>query len=53
MKDLPEIEGVSYCDDLELTVVTVAAPTVEEEETETEEEAVEPEVIGAKDKEEE
>ena len=53
VKDLPEIEGVSYCDDLELTVVTVAAPTVEEEETETEEEAVEPEVIGAKDKEEE
>ncbi|RLD12420.1 MAG: 50S ribosomal protein L25 [Chlamydiae bacterium] len=56
IKELPEIDGVTYIGDPETTLITVAPPTVHEEEVEaTEEEAetAEPEVIGEKKEEEE
>ena len=56
IKELPEIDGVTYIGNPETTLITIAPPTVhDEEETTTEEgeEAVEPEVIGEKKTEEE
>ena len=54
IKELPEIDGVTYIGDPETTLITVAPPTVHEEvETEEETEAAEPEVIGEKKTEEE
>ena len=53
IENLPEVDGVSYCNDPKLTVITVASPTVEEEEpTDEEIEDIEPEIVGAKGKEE-
>ena len=49
---LPEIPGVTYIVDLETTLITIAPPTVHEEEEvepeEGEEEALEPEIVGEK-----
>ena len=55
IKELPEIDGVTYIGDPETTLITIAPPTVHEEEEKTEEgeEAAEPEVIGEKKTEEE
>jgi len=52
---LPEIEGVKFCNDPNLTVITIAAPTVTEEKATDEEETegTEPEIVGAKGKAEE
>ncbi len=54
IKELPEIDGVTYIGDPETTLITIAPPTVHEEAaTEEETEAAEPEVIGEKKTEEE
>jgi len=58
IEDLPEVAGVTYINDPKLTVITVASPTIHEEETTDEvdgeeTEAVEPELVGGKGKEEE
>ena len=55
IKDLPVIEGVIYVDDPETTLITIAPPTIHEEEPTDEEvvESSEPEVIGEKKPEEE
>lgn len=54
IKDLPEIDGVSYMGDPETTLITIAPPTVHEETVaEESDEAAEPEVIGEKKSEEE
>ena len=56
IKELPEIEGVVYVGDPETTLITIAPPTVHEEEevaTDEDAEAAEPEVIGEKKAEEE
>ncbi len=57
IEDLPEVAGISYCNDPKLTVITIASPTVHEEETEGEvdgepTETTEPEIVGGKGKEE-
>ncbi len=56
IEDLPDISGITYCDDPKLTVITIAPPTVHAEEVKEEveeEEGAEPEVIGEKEKEQE
>ena len=56
IKELPEIDGVIYVGDPETTLITIAPPTVHEEEvaeTDEDAESAEPEVIGEKKAEEE
>ena len=53
IEDLPKVDGVTYSNDPKLTVLTIASPTVQEETTDEEaDEAVEPELVGGKGKEE-